>query len=128
MNIEIYADGFNPDTETRHFARSCADFELGTFVSQIAFVRIFLTGPRQATRGKQQSCQVETILDGGEVVSARAVDSDLHIAIYWALERAGGSVAQRRQHAAWPADTGSSGELIPAEHRSDVYLEPDRAA
>lgn len=128
MNIEIYAEGFTADTETRHFARSCADFELGTFVSQIAFVRIFLTGPREAADDKHRSCQVEVIFDGGEVASSRAVDNDLHIAIYWALERAGGTVAQRRQHASWPADPVSSGDLLPPEQRADPYLGPDLAA
>ena len=128
MNIEIYADGFTADVETRHFARSCADFELGTFISQIAFVRIFLAGSKQPTEGKQHRCQVEVVFDGGEVASARAVDNDLHIAIYWALERVGGTVAQRRQHAPWQTDAVSPRELLPHEHRADFDLEPDRAA
>ena len=128
MHIEIYADGFTADTETRHLARSCADLELGDYLDQIAFVRIYLSGPRQAVDGKQPSCQVEIVFDGGEVVSERAVDNDLHIAIYWALEHAGGTVAHRTQYAPWPTDAVARGELLTPLRTADFYLEMDRSA
>lgn len=128
MHIEIYSDGSTAGSATRHFARTCADFELGGYVDQLAFVRVYIAGPRLAVDGQQPSCQVEVVFDGGAIVSERAVDDDLHIAIFWALERAGGTVAHRTQYATWPHDAISPGELLTPEQPASLDLGPDRAA
>ena len=128
MHIEIYADGSTAGTETHHFARTCAEFELGDYADQVAFVRVYIAGPRLAVDGRQPSCQVEVVFIGGEVVSERAVDNDLHIAIFWSLERTGGTIAHRTQYATGAPNVASISELLPVESTTNPYSDLDRIA
>ncbi len=128
MNIEIYTEDSTAGPETSHFASTCADFELGSYSGQIAFARVYIAGPRLAVEGKQPSCQVEVAFIGGEVISERTVDNDLHIAIFRTLERASETVAHRTQYTAAPVQALPAGELLNHEQPASLYFESDRIA
>ena len=97
MKIEIQADGFDSDNKLSHFAICCAGFELGAQKDQIVSLRVHLADASELRDGKDQCCFVEIELSDGHKILTKAMDLDFHIAIYQALERAGGMVAQRQQ-------------------------------
>ncbi len=98
MKIEIQDAGIEGGTELHHFTRCCAGFELGTFRNCIESVSIFYDSLEAAIDGKTKSCRVEVRLHERERVRTRAADTDLSIAIFWALERAGWAVADRLEN------------------------------
>lgn len=97
MKIEVQANGFDPDNKLSHFAMCCAGFELGAQRDQIVSLRVQLAGASELRDGNDQFCFVEIELSDGHKILTKAMDADFHIAIYQALERAGGMVAQRQQ-------------------------------
>ena len=123
MKIELKADGFIAGTELSQFAECCAAFELGTFMSQVESVLIRLASVDGARDGKNKSCQVKVVLKGRDKVVTEVLDSDLHVAIHQALERAGWTVSRtlQREH------SESSNLVFIEQHLSD-HREPDRAA
>lgn len=123
MKIELKAEGFIPGKELNQFAKCCAAFELGTFMSHIESVRIRLASMDEARDGKNKTCQVTIELSGRDRVVAEVLGSDLHIAIHQALERAGWTVARtlQREH------SEASNLMITEQHLAD-YREPERAA
>ena len=114
MKIEIEAAGFDAGQELHHFTRCCAGFELGTFRNRIDSVTIKLGSFEAALDGRNKTCQVEVILPGQTRVSAQAADADLFVAIYWALERAGSTVANRPER-----ERLHRGDLPSARPRAD---------
>ena len=95
MKIAIEAAGFDAGQDLRHFIRCCAGFELGTFRDRIESVTVRLGSLKEALDGRNKTCLVEVDLPGPDRVSSRAADADMYVAIYWALERAGWTVAQQ---------------------------------
>ncbi len=128
MNIEIRTDDWTAAEELQHFAKCCAGFELGTFAQQIAFVRIRLVESNPAAGDGRHGCEVEIIFDSGIFVTARALDNDLHVAIYWALEQAGGAVAERLQYRQQVPDYRAPDDLVRAGSRAIESAEANRAA
>ena len=123
MNIELKADGFLPGKELSQFAKCCAAFELGTFMSQIESVRIRLVTVDGARAGKNKTCQVTIDLSGRDKVITEVLGSDLHIAIHQALERAGWTVARTLQR-----EQSEASNLVIAEQHLADHREPGRAA
>lgn len=123
MKIEINADGFTPDAGLGHYARCCAGFELGAQRNRIESVQIRLSRVTDARDGKDKSCQVQVELREREKVVVQALDSDLHVAIFLALERASWTVARGVQAAA-----GNVASLRIVEQHLGAGCEPDRAA
>jgi hypothetical protein len=123
MNIELKAEGFIAGKELSQFAKCCAAFELGTFMSHIRYVRIRLASVNEARDGKNKTCQVKIALSGRDKIIAEVLGSDLHVAIHQALERAGGAVARTLQRELSEA----SNLLITEQHLADHRV-PDRAA
>ena len=95
MKIVIDASGFDAGHDLDHFTRCCAGFELGTFRNRIDSVTIRLYSLEGALDGRNKTCLVEVALPGVDRIKAQAADADLYVAIFWALERAGWTVADR---------------------------------
>ncbi len=123
MRIELQADGFIPGKDLNHFAKCCAAFELGTFMSQIESVRIRMASVHEARDGKNKTCQVKIDLSGRDRVITEVLSSDLHLAIHQALERAGGTVARKLQR-----EHSETSNLVITEHHLADHREPERAA
>ena len=123
MKIELKVDGFIAGKDLSQFAKCCAAFELGTFMSQIKNVRICLASVNEARDGKNKACQVKIELSGRDKIITEVLGSDLHVAIHQALERAGGTVARtlQREH------SEASNLMITEQHLAD-HREPERAA
>lgn len=123
MKIEITADGFDAGTELLQFSRCCAGFELGTQRNQIASVDIHLSHANEQQQSKNKRCLVQVHLHARSKVIAEVMDSDLNVAIFRALERAGWTLTrrlQRKQH--------ENGNMPIIEHHVASHYEPDRAA
>ena len=123
MKIELKAEGFIAGKDLSQFAKCCAAFELGTFMSHIEQVRIRLANVNEARDGKNKICQVKIALSGRDKIIAEVLGSDLHVAIHQALERAGETVARtlQREH------SEASNLVITQQHLAD-HREPERAA
>ena len=123
MKIVIEAAGFDAGHDLHHFTRCCAGFELGTFKNRIDSVTIRLGSLEAALDGRNKTCQVDVALSGYERISAQAADADLYVAIFWALERAGWTVAGRLEQ-----EHVESGSLPTEEPRTSGHSESNRAA
>ena len=97
MKIDIFTEGVELDEALRHYTLCCAGFELGNFSQRIASVHIRLASLAESTSIRDRFCRVRVVFHGRDDVVVEALDSDLHIAIHWALERAGWNVATRLQ-------------------------------
>ena len=97
MRIEVETDDFSTDQPLWHFAACCAGFELGTCRSQVESVVVRPRRVSDPRGGDAIRCQVEVGLIGRDRLLVDVVDSDLHLAIYYALERAGLHVTRRLQ-------------------------------
>lgn len=123
MKIEIQADGIELNEKLRDFTLCCAGFELGNFRQRIDSVRVRLANLVNSHQGRDQFCQVRVIFAERQDVVVEAIDIDLHVAIHWALERAGWNVASRVQLEQRRLERG----LIAAQTLGSEG-EPDRAA
>ncbi len=97
MKIDIHTHSVELDENLRDFTLCCAGFELGNFSQQIASVQIRLAHLSESTSIRDRFCRVRVTFFNRHDVVVEAVDTDLHIAIHWALERAGWNVASRLQ-------------------------------
>ena len=123
MKIDIHSDGVELDEKLRHFTLCCAGFELGNFSHRIASVQIRLASLEESTSIRDRFCQVRVVFFSRQDVVVEAIDTDLYIAIHWALERAGWNVASRMQIERRRLER----ELIAAQALS-AEGEPDQAA
>lgn len=123
MKIVIEAAGFDAGHDLHHFTRCCAGFELGTFRNRIDSVTIRLGSLEAALDGRNKTCQVDVALPGHNRVSAQASDADIYVATFWALERAGWSVADQLEQ-----EHGHNGARPPEEQRAGGHGESNRAA
>lgn len=123
MKIEIQAEGYAADATLNHYTRCCAGFELGAQRNRIEAVQIRLSRVIEARDGKDKSCRVQVDLFGREKVIVQALDSDLYVAVFLALERASWTVARRIE--TMPDNVS---QLRIVEHHTGGEREPDRAA
>ena len=94
MNIDIETHGIDLDRDLNHFTMCCAAFELGPQRSRVESVQIQLSHVAEPRHRYDRYCLVKVNLSDGSSVHTRDADSDLHVAIYRALERAGRKSAQ----------------------------------
>lgn len=97
MRVEIKADGLDSVKKFDHFATCCAGFELGPQRDKIESAQIQLASASELRGGKDQFCSVQVVLSDNHKIVTKAMDPDLHVAIYRALERAGWMIAHRQQ-------------------------------
>ncbi len=123
MKIDIHTDGVELDETLRHFTLCCAGFELGNFSQQIASVHVRMANLPESTSISDRFCRVRVVFFNRQDVVVEAVDTDLHIAIHWALERAGWNVASRMQLEQRRLERG-----VVAAQALSAGGEPDQAA
>ncbi|MDJ0828185.1 MAG: hypothetical protein QNJ16_22140 [Rhodobacter sp.] len=123
MKIDIHTDGVELDEKLQQFTLCCAGFELGNFSHRSASVQIRLASLEESSSRRDRFCQVRVVFFSRHDVVVEALDADLHIAIHWALERAGWNVANRMQIERRRLER----DLIAAQTLS-AQGEPDQAA
>ena len=97
MKIEINTEGFDAGGELHQLARCCAGYELGTFRKQVARVRIHVAAVPESRSDRDINCAVQVDFRNRDGVFAEAADSNPYVAIHWALERAGWTIARRQK-------------------------------
>lgn len=97
MKIEIQCDGMTLSKDLQELIERRIAFVLGTHSDSIKSVRVHLTWVNEPRDGKDKSCQVQGILASGKKVMVEIMDSDLHVAIHRAVDRAGWTVSRRLQ-------------------------------
>ena len=123
MKIDIKAYGFDPDNSLNHFTNCCVGFELGAQRRQIESVLIHVAHAPEPQDENNRHCLVEVDLYDGQRIITRDANSDLHVAIYRALERAGQMSARRQL----PENREADGLPIPLPYAPNTG-EPNRAA
>ena len=96
MKIDVKTNGYESAEALDNFAKCCAGFELGAQRSRIESVLICLDEACASRGGKDRNCIVEVNLRDGHQIITREVSSDVHVAIFRALERAGWINARRQ--------------------------------
>jgi len=97
MLIEFDTKGFDAGSELHQLARCCAGYELGTFRKQVARVRIRVAAVPESRGGRDISCAVQVDFHDRDGIFTESVDSNPYVAIHWALERAGWTIAQQQK-------------------------------
>ncbi len=97
MKIEIQFDGITASKDLQERIERRIAFVLGIHRDRINTLRIHLCRVNEPRDGKDRSCEVQAFLSGGQKVLVKIMDSDLHVAIHRAVDRAGGTVARRLQ-------------------------------
>ena len=123
MKIDIQTSGVELDENLHHFTLCCAGFELGNFSHRIESVQVRLANLAESKSIRDRFCQVRVVFHGHQDVVVEALDADLHIAIHWALERAGWNVASRMQLEQRRLERG-----VVAAQALSAGGEPDQAA
>ena len=100
MNIELESSDIEIHEDLRRFVRRSIDFALSTRAQHIESVLVHLSGSVAAGDFGDKSCRVQVRLNEIADVFVEARDSDLHVAIHRAVDRAGWTVARRllRRH------------------------------
>jgi len=97
MKIEIQFDGMSASKGLQEYIERRIAFVLGMHRDRIKALRVHLTRVNQSRDGKDKSCQVQALLASEQKVLVEIMDSDLHVAIHRAVDRAGWTVARRLQ-------------------------------
>jgi ribosome-associated translation inhibitor RaiA len=97
MKTEIQFDDMTADKDLQERIERRIAFVLGLHRDRIKAVLVHLTSVNEPRDGKDNSCEVKAFLSGGQKVLVKIMDSDLHIAIHRAVDRAGWTIARRLQ-------------------------------
>ncbi len=123
MKIEIQNEGMTAAVELREYVRRRVHYALSSRKDQIDSVRVRLSEVGEARDGKTKSCRVQVCLSTQFKVTAEVMDSDFHVAIHRAVDRAGWTAARRLQR-----EWLKTNSTLMIEHHLSRGNEPDRAA
>jgi ribosome-associated translation inhibitor RaiA len=121
MKIEIQFDGMTTSEDLQERIERRIAFVLGIHSDRINALRVHLTRVNEPRDGIDKSCQVQALLAGGQKVLVEIMDSDLHVAIHRAVDRAGGMVARRLQRERLQANRKFVTQRISYGHTEPVW-------
>ena len=97
MKIEVILDGMADSKALQEHIKRRIEFGFGIHRNRIETVLVQLTRVSEPRDRKDKSCRVQAFLSSGDKVLVQIMDSDLHVAIHRAVDRASWTVARRLQ-------------------------------
>ena len=116
MRIELRAEGLVPAAKLRAYVERRVGFALATFAEEIDAVQVRLADVNEALQGRDRSCRVQVSFGGRFEAVVESMDTDLHVAIHRAADRAGWTVSRKLQR--------ERREAIDARHRMFAGRQP----
>ena len=114
MKISIQARGFEMTDSLRERAERCLRFALGWADDHLRQVTVRLYG-QNGPRGKDKRCRIQIEFSGAQDVVIEDIQTDLHVAITRAADRAARSVAllleRQRDHRHGPLPPATPGQV-----------------